>query len=38
MRSKTHRACASFVATLLGAAMVLCPLSAVLCFGQNAIA
>jgi hypothetical protein len=38
MRSKTHHGCASFVATLLGAAMALCPLSSVLCLGQNAIA
>lgn len=38
MRFKTHREVAAFVATLLGAAMVLSPLSEVLCFGQSAIA
>lgn len=38
MRSKTHHGFSSFVATLLGAAMVLCPLSSVLCLGTNAIA
>jgi hypothetical protein len=38
MRFKTHREFAAFVATLLSTATVLCSLSAVLCFAQNAIA
>ena len=38
MRSKTHHGFASFIATLLGAAMALCPLSSVLWLGKNAIA
>lgn len=38
MRSKTHQGFASFIATLLGAAMALCPLSSVLLLGKNAIA
>lgn len=36
MGPKTHHKSASFLATLLGAAMALCPLSAVRCFGQSA--
>ncbi len=36
MRSKTDRGFAAFVATMLGAALIACPLIAVLCCGQSA--
>lgn len=36
MRSRTHQGFAGFIATLLGAAMVTCPLSAVLCSAEIA--